>query len=146
MNKNKEPGSTKNTEKTSDTPYDTLPKEQSLKKPSKAQIELSKKLHESYVEKLPVIILTDKFRIKCKINLLRGVRLTDFIRTERDFIPVLEAEVWSLENPQKIISTEFLNISKSHIQIITPDDLVETKPKDFDIPDTIGSKRSKNPF
>jgi len=133
MNDNNKHKSTKNTE--------TLSKEQALKKPSKSQIALSKKLHESYVEKLPVIILTDKFRIKCKINLLRGVRLTDFIQTERDFIPVLEAEVWSLENPQKIIATEFLNISKSHIQIITPDELVESKPKDFDIPDAIGSKK-----
>ena len=146
MNKNKKPGSKKNAEKTTTTAPDTLSKEQPLKKPSKAQIALSKKLHESYVDKLPVIILTDKFRIKCKINLLRGVRLTDFIRTERDFIPVLNAEVWSLESPQKIIATEFLNISKSHIQIITPDDLVESKPKDFDIPDAVDSKVSKNPF
>ena len=125
---------------------DTPQKIQPVKKPSKSQIELSKKLHKSYVEKLPVIILTDKFRIKCKINLLKGIRLTDFIQTERDFIPVLNAEVWSLENPQKIIATEFLNISKSHIQIITPDNLVESKPKDFDIPDLAESNKSTEPF
>lgn len=110
---------------------------QASNKSLKAQLKPALKHPDTGIEKLPVIILTDRFRIKCKVNLVRGMRLTDFIRSEQDFIPVLNAEVWSLESRQKIISTEFLNISKAHIQIITPDNLVGSKPKDFDIPDAI---------
>lgn len=119
-------------------PYSENSPDQTLaQKTRKSQIELRKKLHQDYAKKLPVIILTDRFRIKCKLNLLKGERLTDFIRKEDNFIPALEAEVWGLENHQKIIATEFLNINKSHVQIVTPDELVESKPKDFDIPDSI---------
>jgi len=110
---------------------------QTSNKSLKAQLKPALNHPETGIEKLPVIILTDRFRIKCKVNLVRGMRLTDFIRSEQDFIPVLNAEVWSLESRQKIIATEFLNISKAHIQIITPDNLVGSKPKDFDIPDAI---------
>ena len=120
---------------------DNTPGKTATTKTRKSHIELRKKLHQNYSKKLPVIVLTDKFRIKCKINLLKGERLTDFIRKEDSFIPALDAEVWSLDNHQKIIVTEFLNINKSHIQVITPDELVESKPKDFDIPDSIDRPR-----
>lgn len=143
MADNNKPGNSKNAKSaTKVKPEQPPPRNTPIKKPAankflKAQLKTKNKPIETGIEKLAVIILTDKFRIKCKISMLKGVRLTDFIRSEQAFIPVLNAEVWSLESRQKIITTEFLNVSKAHIQIITPDDLVASKPKDFDIPDSL---------
>jgi hypothetical protein len=47
-----------------------------------------------------------------------GARVTDYMVEAKDFIAVTEAEVWELD--RKIMTVPFLNVSRHHIQIITP--------------------------
>ena len=68
-----------------------------------------------------VTILTSSFRVKGFIELLPGARVTDYMREARDFIAVTDAEVWDLQlGGRLIVSAPFLDVSRSHIQIITP--------------------------
>jgi hypothetical protein len=71
--------------------------------------------------KLKVTILTGSYRIKGNIYLLPGSRVTDYMSEAKDFIAVTEAEVWELQvGGRQILSAPFVNISRDHIQIITP--------------------------
>jgi hypothetical protein len=68
-----------------------------------------------------VTILTSSFRVKGYIELLPGARVTDYMREAREFIAVTDAEVWDLQlGGRLIVSAPFLDVSRSHIQIITP--------------------------
>ena len=87
--------------------------------------------------KARVVILTDIYRIKCSLNIVPGVRLTDYIRSENSFVAVTSAEVYNIEGRKLILSADFMDINKEHIQIITPDELVEQKSQDFVIHNTL---------
>jgi len=69
--------------------------------------------------KTRVTILTGTYRIKGYIELLPGARITDYLVESKEFIAVTDAEVWALED-RKVLTASFLNVSKSHIQIVTP--------------------------
>jgi len=69
--------------------------------------------------KTKVTILTGTYRIKGCIELLPGARVTDYMFEAKDFIAITEAEVWDLAD-RKIMSAPFVNVSRDHIQIITP--------------------------
>ena len=69
--------------------------------------------------KTKVTILTGAYRIKGYIELTPGARVTDYMVEAKDFIAVTDAEVWELGD-RKVMSTPFLNVSRHHIQIITP--------------------------
>ena len=70
-------------------------------------------------EKTKVTILTSSSRIKGPIDLLPGARVTDFMAEARDFIAVINAEVWELEvGGRQIVSAPFINVSRDHIQVI----------------------------
>jgi len=69
--------------------------------------------------KTKVTILTGTYRIKGCIELLPGARVTDYMFEAKDFIAITEAEVWDLAD-RKIMSAPFINVSRDHIQIITP--------------------------
>ena len=87
--------------------------------------------------KARVVILTDLYRIKCNINIVPGVRLTDYIRSESDFVAVTTAEVYNIEGRKLILSADFMDVNKNHIQIITPDEMVEQQVGDFMIHNTL---------
>lgn len=71
--------------------------------------------------KMKVTILTGSYRIKGNIYLLPGARVTDYMTEAKDFIAVTEAEVWELVvGGRQILSAPFINVSREHIQIITP--------------------------
>ena len=70
-------------------------------------------------EKTKVTILTGTYRVKGYINLLPGARLTDYLVESKDFIAVTNAEVWEQGN-RHVLNAPFLNVSRSHIQIVTP--------------------------
>ena len=72
----------------------------------------------------PVVILTDKYRVKCKLSTVSGVRLTDYIRSESTFIAVTDAEVSCIEAHKLILRADFMDINKEHIQIITLDEMI----------------------
>jgi len=87
--------------------------------------------------KARVVILTDLYRIKCSINIVPGVRLTDYIRSESNFVAVTSAEVYNIEGRKMILSADFMDINKNHIQIITPDEMIEQQMGDFVIHNTL---------
>ena len=68
-----------------------------------------------------VTILTGSYRIKGNIELLPGARVTDYMREAREFIAVTDAEVWDLAlGGRQMIAAPFLDVSRQHIQVITP--------------------------
>ena len=68
-----------------------------------------------------VTILTGSYRIKGFIDLIPGARVTDFVNDAKGFIAVTDAEVWELAvGGRQMISAKFLNVSRDHIQVITP--------------------------
>ncbi len=68
-----------------------------------------------------VTILTGSYRIKGFIELLPGARVTDYMVEARGFIAVTDAEVWDLQlGGRQIIAAPFLNVSRDHIQVVTP--------------------------
>jgi hypothetical protein len=68
-----------------------------------------------------VTILTGSYRIKGYIELLPGARVTDYMREAREFIAVTDAEVWDLAlGGRQMIAAPFLDVSRQHIQVITP--------------------------
>jgi uncharacterized protein DUF6812 len=69
--------------------------------------------------KTKVTILTGTYRIKGYIELTPGARVTDYLVEAKDFIAVTDAEVWEIGD-RKILSAPFLNVSREHIQIVTP--------------------------
>ena len=71
--------------------------------------------------KTKVAILTGTYHIKGFIDLLPGARLTDFMDGARDFVAVTDAEVFETgESIRHVMNTPFLNVSRKHIQIVTP--------------------------
>ncbi len=66
-----------------------------------------------------VTILTATYRIKGYIELVAGARVTDYMIDSKDFIAVTDAEV--REGDRLVMNTPFLNVSRHHIQIISPD-------------------------
>ena len=71
--------------------------------------------------KTKVTILTSAYRIKGYIDLLPGARLTDFIVEAKSFVAVTDAEVWELNiGGRQVLSAAFIDVSRDHIQIVTP--------------------------
>ena len=72
-------------------------------------------------ERTKVTIFTSTYRIKGFIELLPGARITDYMSEAREFIAVTHAEVWDLDvGGRQLLAAPFINISRSHIQIILP--------------------------
>ena len=69
--------------------------------------------------KTKVTILTSTYRVKGYIELTPGARVTDYLVEAKDFIAITDAEVWEIGD-RKILSAPFLNVSREHIQIVTP--------------------------
>jgi hypothetical protein len=72
-------------------------------------------------EKTKVTILTSTYRIRGYVDVLPGARLTDFITGAKDFIAVVNAEVWELQpGGRQVATAQFINVSRQHIEIIFP--------------------------
>lgn len=71
------------------------------------------------VDKSEVIIFTDNYRVRGKVALVPGARLTDYMVEANLFIAVTEVEVTDREN-RFILKTPFLNIHRDHIELILP--------------------------
>ena len=74
------------------------------------------------VDKSEVIIFTNSYRIRGKIALVPGARLTDYIVEANLFIAVTEVEVNDKAN-NPIFKTPFLNVHRDHIELILPAEL-----------------------
>ena len=72
-------------------------------------------------EKTKVTILTSTYRVRGYIDLVPGARITDFMGSARDFIAVVNAEVWELQpGGRQVAAAPFINVSREHIEIILP--------------------------
>ncbi|HLF14981.1 MAG: hypothetical protein A3F74_22860 [Betaproteobacteria bacterium RIFCSPLOWO2_12_FULL_62_58] len=69
--------------------------------------------------KTQVTILTGTYRIKGYISLVPGARVTDYMVDAKDFIAITDAEVWE-PGGRQVLTAPFINVSRDHIQIITP--------------------------
>ncbi len=68
-----------------------------------------------------VAILTGTYHIEGFIDLIPGSRLTDYMDGAREFLAVTDAEVFeSNEGIRHVMKAPFLNVSRNHIQIVTP--------------------------
>jgi len=70
--------------------------------------------------KTKVIILTRSYRIKGHIHLLPGARVTDFLVDSKDFLALTDVEIWEMGGRQ-VLTAPFVNISRDHIEVVTPD-------------------------
>ncbi len=67
-----------------------------------------------------VVILTDAYRVKGYIDLVPGARITDFMHESRDFLAVVDAEVYEIVlGGRQVLAAPFINVNRSHIQIVT---------------------------
>ena len=70
--------------------------------------------------KTKVTILTDAYRIKGYIDLVPGARVTDYMHEAREFLAVIDAEVYEIElGGRQVLSAPFINVNRAHIQIVT---------------------------
>lgn len=75
--------------------------------------------HKANENKTRVTILTGTYRVKGFIDLVPGARVTDYLVEAKDFIAVTDAEVWEIGD-RRIMAVPFLNVSRAHIEIVTP--------------------------
>jgi Family of unknown function (DUF6812) len=66
----------------------------------------------------PVVFLTGHYRIKGKIGMMAGVRLTDYMNETKDFIAVTEAVVYDCSSGEQILAGGFVNVQRSSIEVI----------------------------
>lgn len=75
----------------------------------------------THENKTRVTILTGAYRIKGYIDLLPGARVTDFMQESREFVAVMDAEVYEAEVAgRQVLVASFIDINRNHIQIIAP--------------------------
>jgi len=76
-------------------------------------------------EKTRVVILTGHYRIKGMIHLVPGARLTDFIVDAKSFIALTDVEVMDRDG-RRLLTTPFMDVQRNRIEVITPEDMVDT--------------------
>jgi hypothetical protein len=75
-------------------------------------------------ETTAVVIYTDSYRIDGRIALMPEARLTDFIRTVKDFVPVTDAVVYDKEG-KRLFATSFLDVGRENIELIVPTSMMQ---------------------
>lgn len=67
-----------------------------------------------------VTLLTGTYRIKGYIDLIPGARVTDFMTEAKDFVAVMDAEVYEAEVAgRQVLVAPFIDVNRNHIEIIT---------------------------
>ena len=67
-----------------------------------------------------VTIFTGSYRIKGYIDLLPGARVTDYMQEAKEFVAVMDAEVYESEVAgRQVLVAPFIDVNRSHIEIIT---------------------------
>jgi hypothetical protein len=75
--------------------------------------------NQDIVDKTEVIIFTKDFRVRGKVSLVPGARLTDYIVEAHQFIAVTDVEVKDAQGTL-LLHTPFLDINRDHIVLILP--------------------------
>jgi len=71
--------------------------------------------------KTRIIILMNGLRLTGSIDLLPGVRISDYLVECREFMAITDAEVWNLEG-RKLLASTFLDVNRQHVDMILPED------------------------
>lgn len=72
-------------------------------------------------EKVKVTILVDRFRIVCNLFKYPGARLLDILNIkDNSFIPVTDAEIYSLADGKKLYNAAFLGINRNAVNFFFP--------------------------
>jgi hypothetical protein len=74
---------------------------------------------EGLADKSEVIILTRSYRIRGKVALVPGARLTDYMTGANLFVAVIEVEVRD-KAVRLILTTPFLDVHRDQIELILP--------------------------
>lgn len=73
-----------------------------------------------------IVCISDRHRIEASVALPsegHHSRLSDYLnQRDRDFIPLEDAEVRPLDDPDRVERHPFLLVSRAHLRIITPGD------------------------
>ena len=68
-----------------------------------------------------VTLLTDAYRITGYVDLVPGARVTDFMQEAKQFVAVMDAEVYEVQPPgHQILVAPFIDVNRDRIEIITP--------------------------
>lgn len=70
--------------------------------------------------KQKAIIIVPKYKIQGILYLPPDTRLTDFINTARQFIPVTDASIYDLDSDKLIEKPDFVQLNRNYIISITP--------------------------
>ncbi len=74
-------------------------------------------------EKIKVTILIDRFRIVGYMYKYPGARLMDLVNIkEQAFIPITDAEVYSLGDGKLLQKTAFLGVNRNQVNFFYPSD------------------------
>lgn len=74
----------------------------------------------THENKTKVTILTGSYRIKGYIDLLPGARVTDFMQGSKEFVVVMDAEVYEAEVAgRQVLTAPFIDLNRNHIEIVT---------------------------
>jgi hypothetical protein len=71
-------------------------------------------------EKIPVILLTNTYRLEGEIHVVPGGRLLDEINKERDFLPLTNATVYDISGETPLDSLDFIAVNKNLIVMVAP--------------------------
>jgi hypothetical protein len=71
-------------------------------------------------EKIPVILLTNTYRLEGEMHVVPGGRLLDEINKERDFIPVTNATVYDISGETPLDTLDFIAVNKSLVVMVAP--------------------------
>ena len=74
------------------------------------------------VDKTEVIMCTPEYRIRGKISLVPGARLTDYIVDANQFIAVTDVEVRDIHG-KLLLTTPFLDVNRDQLVFILPAEL-----------------------
>jgi len=74
----------------------------------------------THENKTKVTLLTGSYRIKGYIDLLPGARVTDYMQEAKEFVAVMDAEVYEAEVAgRQVLTAAFINVNRNHIEIVT---------------------------
>ncbi|GAK53529.1 hypothetical protein U14_04794 [Candidatus Moduliflexus flocculans] len=76
------------------------------------------------VDKTEVIIYTHDYRVRGKISLVPGARLTDYMVEAKAFLAVTDAEIHDKQGAL-LLKSPFLDINRDYIVLIVPAELAQ---------------------
>ena len=71
-------------------------------------------------DQIRVVVFIQNFMIEGTIYTLSGERISDFLNTPMQFIPVTDVNIYILPERKLVYEVEFLNLNKNYISAIFP--------------------------